>query len=115
MRSLFVAGSLIWVFAFAGFAQTPPVEAPKEPAPSKQIEPTPVPKTPDPSSAMPAVQPEKPARPSDRFSPSGRPERLVLTLLEHPQARMGISWRTDATVSKGLVQVGTALDSGYAM
>ena len=115
MRSLFVAGSLIWVFAFAGFAQTPPSEAPKEPAPSKQIEPTPVPKTPDPSSATPAVQPEKPARPSDRFSPSGRPERLVLTLLEHPQARMGISWRTDATVSKGLVQVGPALDSGYAM
>ena len=52
---------------------------------------------------------------TDRFSPSSRPERLILTLLDHPQSRIGVTWRTDSSVSKGMVQVGPANDSGYAM
>lgn len=51
----------------------------------------------------------------DRFSPTARPERLILTLLDYPQSRLGVTWRTDSTVTKALVQVGPAMDSGYAM
>lgn len=53
--------------------------------------------------------------PPDRFSPSARPERLILTLLDFPQSQVGVTWRTDSTVSSGRVQVGPAMDSGYAM
>jgi len=84
-----------------------PASKPPEKAPAGQSKP------PEPAKAE--GQLPKTEKSANRFSPTSRPERLVLTLLEHPQSRMGLSWRTDATVSTGLVQVGPALDSGYAM
>lgn len=111
----------------AGFvlAQSP-ADAPKAKEDSAKDSAIPAPKPVEDSKGMPPVPAEprkaespapkvEKASPTDRFSPSARPERLILTLLEHPQSRIGVTWRTDATVSKGMVQVGPANESGYAM
>jgi len=119
--------SIVFSAAMAGFvlAQSP-AEAPKAKEDSPKDPAVPAQKSTESPKEMPPVvkdakktgSPAPKAEksvPVDRFSPTPRPERLNLTLLEHPQSRMGVTWRTDSTVTKGMVQVGPANNSGYAM